>query len=506
MGRISTVCAAWAILAATTSFAQAPGTSATAAPPPAAVVTNPDWLRRPTVEDVQKFYPALANALTLEGYALISCSVAADGRLPDCRALEEAPRGLGFGDAAVAMSRTFLMRPQTINGRAVAGGNVRVPIRFTLPPPDPTLRPPPEPASAGAMREALRLVDESRAAAKYEEGLRRDWIQSQPINVPEASRKAAMEALSAATEAARPAARDALAKVLASIFSEAELRELADLAVMDAKYAEVTKTWEAESRASARGFWARAAPQIRDHFCKSRSCATLPPLADVRGRRGWLDAPRWLESPDAARLANLTPTLPDALGLTGSARLACVVQSDGRIGQCAVDAEAPEGLGFGRAALRAASDFTLDVTQLADGVGRRVLVQVTLSPRHVDLPATPPVQSPRALELAHQALVLQDAEGLTRRNVELQLLGMEARPAPGVDPKATSAGIAALRAGAPSAIALILEHNARLMAGLYDEAYLEHRDAYERSATARAYEDRADVLSEATNKVGKYVA
>ena len=40
---------------------------------------------------------------------------------------------MGFGDAAMKMSKLFKMRPQTKDGQPVDGGTVRIPIRFTLP-------------------------------------------------------------------------------------------------------------------------------------------------------------------------------------------------------------------------------------------------------------------------------------------------------------------------------------------------------------------------------------
>jgi len=102
-------------------------------PPRASVITQPDWVRRPSGEDLERYYPERAQRMEVEGRASISCTVDARGTLQNCSVASETPSDAGFGDAALRMSKLFKMRPMTKDGSPVDGGKIVIPIAFRLP-------------------------------------------------------------------------------------------------------------------------------------------------------------------------------------------------------------------------------------------------------------------------------------------------------------------------------------------------------------------------------------
>lgn len=105
----------------------------TAAPKPS-IITHPDWARFPDGKAMAKAYPEAARDAGVEGAVVLRCHVAVTGSLRDCEVESETPAGQGFGAAGLKLSSQFQMKPWMRDGRAVEGGQIRVPLAFKLPP------------------------------------------------------------------------------------------------------------------------------------------------------------------------------------------------------------------------------------------------------------------------------------------------------------------------------------------------------------------------------------
>ena len=91
----------------------------------------PTWVAFPSSEMVERFYPLQAYADGRKGDVALNCLELEDGRVTDCRILEEKPPGAGFGRAAVSLSRQFRFTPFIRNGAAVQV-RIRIPYAFSV--------------------------------------------------------------------------------------------------------------------------------------------------------------------------------------------------------------------------------------------------------------------------------------------------------------------------------------------------------------------------------------
>ena len=97
--------------------------AAAQAPVPAPLIARPQWLERPTGDDVNRVYPVKAANEGIGGRVVLTCQVQPDGALAGCTAEDWTP-GHDFDKAALKLAPKFRMGPQA------QPASVRIPLVF----------------------------------------------------------------------------------------------------------------------------------------------------------------------------------------------------------------------------------------------------------------------------------------------------------------------------------------------------------------------------------------
>lgn len=98
------------------------------------IITTPIWVQKPSIDDAFRYFPTEAKtAGVITGAVRINCAIANTGRLRDCTVRSENPAKLGFGEAALKLSRHFQMAPQSRDGVPTAGKRAEFPLMLAAP-------------------------------------------------------------------------------------------------------------------------------------------------------------------------------------------------------------------------------------------------------------------------------------------------------------------------------------------------------------------------------------
>lgn len=199
------------------------------------VITSPDWVRKPSGEELADLFPPLGQYMQIEGSAVVSCAVTVSGELERCKVVSEAPLGIGFGDATLKAAKTFRMKPMTMDGAPVAGAAVTVPLTWRLSD-DPA--PPASPTTAEPAPSEVRLALARRvvALAKYDKVLQQTMESSLASVVRQqdeagavthpAERQLAIESFREAVVAGGNRFADKIARRIAARLTDADLQQI----------------------------------------------------------------------------------------------------------------------------------------------------------------------------------------------------------------------------------------------------------------------------------------
>lgn len=471
-------------------------------------VEQPHWIAKPTAAQMSAEYPRLAEALGLEGLAVIACGVDGLGMLQECKVVKEAPAGLGFGAAGVAMSRAFLLSPKMVDGRPAPGGTVRIPIRFALPREEPPQQLDSllgEPVRMEQGREPVDLANLERSLWGRVFGRMLDLARDQDPGLDPKLTLAAFGRILEEVEAILPLWRSAVSQVHRRHLTPEDLRILSRYLELGRKT--TAEAVEVEDRMGAvlqPSFEDLVQAEARRVFCLRRDC-TLD-----QWRRAPLDQhdpmlidPPWIQAPERRHVSDAHPLLARWLNISGVARLRCVATSRAHLQDCEAVAEAPAGLGFGPAALTLVGHFRLAPSLLSLGASGEVVyitvpfVGLKAQPIAASEVGAPPVGFEAALEILTLAGAGEPSSFMRQAATE----DVREQDLPGVDAATREAAIAAFEAALPVAATALRRRAARDMARSYSPEILQEMLAVVRNPQWTGAKDRMAAAESEVDRV-----
>jgi hypothetical protein len=95
------------------------------------VLSQVSWSAAPTVAQVSEAYPQKARVTRIGGLVTLSCSFGHSGSIRDCMALDESPKGYGFGRAAKSLASDFSGPASLSDGRSTYQDSTQIVVAFS---------------------------------------------------------------------------------------------------------------------------------------------------------------------------------------------------------------------------------------------------------------------------------------------------------------------------------------------------------------------------------------
>ena len=312
---------------------------------------NPNWLRKPTGQDIANVFPKKAIDRGVGGRATIGCQVTTEGFLQNCKVLSESPKDYNFGAAGLQIMPQLRMTPKIRGGKAVPGGKVAIPINWEAP---------------------SRSITTTSTAIVLDP----PWTQVPTLAEVNAAWPQGAAGLTSGQAALRCGLDHRTGRLRGcDVISESPRGKGFGKAALSLSKA-FGVTFAPDEAKAGKAFKVDVPVRFRD-----------PALPDTRK----LTKPRWIRTLSPEGMASIYPEAAVKAGVrTGLGAATCTVTATGELSNCQAVRESPAGLDFGAAAVKAAQLMRMNPwTKEGDTVDGLVITLPITFTLENDEPAAP---------------------------------------------------------------------------------------------------------------------
>lgn len=275
---------------------------------------------------LNELYPTQAARQGLDGRASISCTITVQGTLRDCKVVDEAPAGMGFGNAALGMAPQLLFKPALMDGRPVES-TINIPVKWV---------------GMAGMRGSMPPSRENKVFR----------------DIPWRAAPTYTEVLGSYPTKARATKMNGVAVIDCKIGKDGRLSNCNTIRENPTGY-----SFASAARSLAPRFVAPidlpGGDQMvgaRTHINVTYAAASLDDGAPVVGK------PKWTGIPRIGDIAAVAPAAAKAAKVyKARVIMECTVVVGGAVEGCVVKSQEPPGLGYDQAALKLSAYFRLAV-------------------------------------------------------------------------------------------------------------------------------------------------